>query len=277
MATRSSPAKNNAAHDPALPQKKRARRRLVGAAALALAAAIILPLVLDSEPRHVRDDVQVSIPSRDTPLSDRAENGGNAAGAITPYGNNPGQGAIPESKLDRERAPLAIPEVAANEADAGTAEREASPGGAAPKADAGSGALPAAKPDARSEAKAEPKAPAKSDAKGDAKGDTKSDAKSEPKPAARAEAPAETRAEARPAPENKPLLLQAGAFSSEKAAGEQLERVRKLGVKTYTEKIKTSQGERIRVRIGPFVTREAADRARAKLKAAGIESALVAP
>ena len=59
MASRSSSAKAGGALDPALPQKKRARRRLVGALAVCVAAAIVLPLVLDSEPRQVRPDVQV--------------------------------------------------------------------------------------------------------------------------------------------------------------------------------------------------------------------------
>ncbi|MCB1916084.1 MAG: SPOR domain-containing protein [Rhodocyclaceae bacterium] len=42
--------------------KKRARRRLVGAAALALAAVIVLPMVMDSEPRPLEQDIQVRIP-----------------------------------------------------------------------------------------------------------------------------------------------------------------------------------------------------------------------
>jgi len=45
--------------------KKRARRRLVGAAALALLAAIVLPMVMDHEPRQPAQDVQVRIPSQD--------------------------------------------------------------------------------------------------------------------------------------------------------------------------------------------------------------------
>jgi len=45
--------------------KKRARRRLVGAAALALLAAIVLPMMMDQEPRSVSQDIQVSIPDRD--------------------------------------------------------------------------------------------------------------------------------------------------------------------------------------------------------------------
>lgn len=45
--------------------KKRARRRLVGAAALALLAAIVLPMAMEQEPPGPSQDIQVSIPDRD--------------------------------------------------------------------------------------------------------------------------------------------------------------------------------------------------------------------
>ncbi|THF62488.1 SPOR domain-containing protein [Pseudothauera rhizosphaerae] len=49
--------------------KKRSRRRLVGAAALALLAAILLPMVMDQEPRSPSQDIQITIPDRDAELS----------------------------------------------------------------------------------------------------------------------------------------------------------------------------------------------------------------
>jgi DedD protein len=55
----------DATPDGQLELKKRARRRLVGAAALALLAAILLPMVMDHEPRQPAQDVQVRIPSQD--------------------------------------------------------------------------------------------------------------------------------------------------------------------------------------------------------------------
>ena len=45
--------------------KRRARRRLVGAIALVLLVVIVLPVVLDQEPRPVRHDLTVQIPSQD--------------------------------------------------------------------------------------------------------------------------------------------------------------------------------------------------------------------
>jgi DedD protein len=51
--------------DEELQLKKRARRRLVGAIVLVTAVAVILPMVLDSEPRPVTQNVDIQIPSPD--------------------------------------------------------------------------------------------------------------------------------------------------------------------------------------------------------------------
>jgi DedD protein len=51
--------------DPVLPEKKRARRRLVGAVALVLAMIVGLPMVLDSEPKPLSDDLTIEIPAKD--------------------------------------------------------------------------------------------------------------------------------------------------------------------------------------------------------------------
>ncbi|HEY5366322.1 MAG TPA: hypothetical protein VIL19_07585, partial [Casimicrobiaceae bacterium] len=45
--------------------KKKARRRLVGAVVLALAAAVFVPMVLESDERPLGDDVSVRIPAVD--------------------------------------------------------------------------------------------------------------------------------------------------------------------------------------------------------------------
>jgi DedD protein len=52
--------------DEELQLKKRARRRLVGAIVLVSAVAVILPMVLDSEPRPVTQNVDIQIPSPDS-------------------------------------------------------------------------------------------------------------------------------------------------------------------------------------------------------------------
>src|SRR6476659_8323418 len=45
--------------------RRRARRRLVGAIVLALAAAVIVPMLLESDPRPLGEDVAVKIPPVD--------------------------------------------------------------------------------------------------------------------------------------------------------------------------------------------------------------------
>src|SRR6185369_16548242 len=45
--------------------RKRARRRLVGAIVLALGAAVIVPLFLESDPKPLGPDVQIQIPAID--------------------------------------------------------------------------------------------------------------------------------------------------------------------------------------------------------------------
>lgn len=45
--------------------KSRARRRLIGAIALALAVVVILPMVLDSEPKITGQDIELRIPAPD--------------------------------------------------------------------------------------------------------------------------------------------------------------------------------------------------------------------
>ena len=46
----------------------RARRRLAGAIALVLAAVIVLPMVLDSQPVPVADNIPIKVPERNTPF-----------------------------------------------------------------------------------------------------------------------------------------------------------------------------------------------------------------
>ena len=79
MATRS------AAPDLAVDElKRRARRRLVGAIVLALAAAVILPFLLESDPKPLGDEVSIRIPPIDNgkfvnPLApDKARESGGA-------------------------------------------------------------------------------------------------------------------------------------------------------------------------------------------------------
>lgn len=73
------------------------------------------------------------------------------------------------------------------------------------------------------------------------------------------------------------FAVQAAATSSEAAARELSERLKKAGMPPYTEGVQTAEGMRYRVRVGPYATREEADRVRTRLKSLGISANVVTP
>lgn len=267
------PEADEEAVDPALPQKRRARHRLIGAAALSLVAAVVIPLVFEPEPARSPHDVSITIPSRDTTLPGK----GGASVVEVPRPPEPTVTARAEPSVDTRADTRAEP-VTESKADSK----------ADPKTGATAQPRTEAKADARPAAKAEPKAESKSAAKGESKSDAKADAKSDAKAKETRAAenrkgqPDEIEKLVESSRNRKPqtagkYVLQVGAFSSEASAAGAVEKARAAGVKVYTEKVSTERGERIRVRVGPFATREAADEARASLKAAGVTAATIAP
>ena len=99
-------------------------------------------------------------------------------------------------------------------------------------------------------------------------------AKSTAKPAAPSapvSAPASTPVENRPAAEAAGrFVVQVGAFADAASVRDSRAKVEKLGLKTYTQVVDTDAGKRTRVRLGPFVSRDEADKAAAKVKASGL-------
>ena len=65
------PRGNAARIEPADIVRVRARRRLIGAAALLLTAAIVVPMLLDPEPKPASDNIAIDIPSEKTPFTPR--------------------------------------------------------------------------------------------------------------------------------------------------------------------------------------------------------------
>jgi DedD protein len=150
----------------------------------------------------------------------------------------------------------------------------AAPGGpAADRADA-----PAKAPDAAAAAGAEPTtAPAVPEKKADerpAKSTTAASTSTEP-----AKAVADAAAsKSKPAPARVDrFYVQAAALGTEAGAREMSERLRKAGFAPFTEKTDTKDGVRYRVRLGPYATRDEAERARARLRAMNINANVVLP
>lgn len=85
-----------------------------------------------------------------------------------------------------------------------------------------------------------------------------------------------------PAVDSKPAIetpgrfvVQVGAFADAGMAREARAKVDKLGLRTYTQAVDTDNGKRVRVRLGPFASRDEAERAAAKVKAAGLPAAVL--
>ena len=87
-------------------------------------------------------------------------------------------------------------------------------------------------------------------------------------PAATAAAPAAAAAAER-------LVVQVGAFSEEAGARTVRQKLEAAGLKTYTHVAETSEGRRIRVRLGPYNSRAEADKAAARVKALGLPAAVL--
>jgi DedD protein len=175
---------------------------------------------------------------------------------------------IPSEK-SRFSPRLTLPPVPAPENVPLAPPPDAAPAASAPAADAT--ALEAAKKETAEAAKKEPTDSAKKDALRPAP-----TAKTEEQ---RARAALEGKAaEIVPAPaKGGKFAVQVAATSSEAAARELSERLKKAGLPPYTEGVQTAEGMRYRVRVGPYATREEADRVRARLKSLGISANIVTP
>jgi DedD protein len=73
------------------------------------------------------------------------------------------------------------------------------------------------------------------------------------------------------------FVVQVGAFADAAVAREARANVEKLGLRTYTQVVETDNGKRIRVRLGPFSSRDDAEKAAATVKAAGLPAAVLTP
>lgn len=195
--------------DEELQLKKRARRRLVGAIVLVTAVAVVLPMILDSEPKPATQSINIQIPSPE-------------AGVLS---------AKPE--------PLKPAEKTATEPVPPQTETKAEP---------------ESKPEPKPEPKAEPKAEIKEVPKPEA-------APAPAKPVAKAESPAKTKA-----PAAGGFVIQVAALSDADKARELQAKIAGGGLKAYTEVVQTSKGPVTRVRVGPYASREAAEKARPQLQ-----------
>lgn len=233
--------------------KKRARRRLVGAVVFASIVAVVLPMIMDHQPSHTVQDVEIRIPGQDEkPFAPKF--------AVTPV-----------EKAAPEPAKVTAPSAEAPREPAGVAGDKS-----APKA----GEKPAAKP----AEKAPEKAAEKPVEKAAEKPVEKPAEKAVDKPAAKPADSDSRRAAAilagqgtgteAPAAKASEYVILIGAFASEENVRSIRAKLQEKGVRTYTEPLDTPGGKRTRVRAGPFPSREAAEKGLEKMKQVGVSGVI---
>jgi DedD protein len=251
--------------DPTLPEKQRARRRLVGALALVAAAVIILPMVLDSHPKPVTDDISIEIPTRPAaPLPKTSHGAATDAGAVgssadtadTQAGVAPdGPVAASDTAIAAVSKPESKPDLksASKPVETQAQVKGAAPVPATPKAVAPATLKPEAKPIAPPPATA-----------------TTAQAAKPP-----VEAPATPDAMSKPntpaSPAGSRFVVQIGTFDDDAAAQNWVTKLKAAGVPAYIEHRKQADGSmRTLLRAGPFVDRAAASAALGKVRQAGL-------
>ena len=215
-----------------------ARRRLIGATVLLGIGVVGFPLLFETQPRPIAIDIPIEIPRKD----------GAPALVLPPAVTAPA--AAPAAKVASVPA-----EIVERSADEGR-ELAAS--------------APALKPSAKSTPK-----PASAASLVPAK-----PLPAAPKPAddggrARALLDGETSASSAPSAPSARLVVQVGAFADAAKLAEVRHKLEKLGLKTYTQVVEVEGSKRTRVRVGPFDNRAEADKAAARIRAAGLPAAIL--
>jgi DedD protein len=260
--------------------RRRARRRLVGAVVIALAGAIVLPLLLETDPKPLGEDVAVKIPAVDdsrfvSRLSGKSADPAGSATATAPAATPPKAVATPEP------APAAVPPAIAAAAPPTAAAPVAAPAVPPPKktvAEAEQRLLtPAVKAPVATQPVAKPVVPVPDPVSMPA-----ASAPEARTAASTPESPPAGVTAAAPPPASKPVgpgtvaapakegfVVQLAAYADDKGANAFAARLKKAGHPAYVEPVETSRGTLWRVRVGGFATRADADVARTRLKDEG--------
>jgi DedD protein len=245
-------------NDAQLHLKKRARRRLVGAIFFVSVVAVVLPMVMDHEPRQTVQDVEIRIPGQDEkPFAPK-------------FATSPVEKA-PEKSVEKPAVAPAAPEAKPAEPEVKPTARVLEVVKEGKTVD-----KPAEKPAAKPE-KAPEKVAEKAAEKAPAKPAEKPAEKTKADDAKRAAALlAGQSAEPKPAAKGGEYLILIGAFSNEANVKNLKAKLGEQGIKTFSEPLDTPQGKKTRVRAGPFASRDAADKALEKMQRIGVAGVVAA-
>jgi DedD protein len=217
----------------------RARRRLIGAVVLLGVGVIAFPILFETQPRPIPVDIPIVIPPRDgaPPLVLPAPRPTAAAPASATTLVAPASAAVAAATPSPNKAAEAPAPEPVKAAATPSVKPEPTPSKPAPET-----AEPAA-------TVSKPPTPA-------------------PKVAAEPAKPAVAEPD-KPAAASR-FVVQIGAFTEANAVREARAKAGKAGLATFTQVVQTSSGARTRVRIGPFTSREEADKAAAQARSAGV-------
>lgn len=295
--------------------RQRAKYRLIGAVVLVLAGVVGFPMLFDSQPRPVAVDIPIEIPDKTkvrplgAPLVSSVPSAPAVAAKVDDSASLSGKEEIVATSKPANKAVDKKPATASNNA------QDASKAIAAGAAVAAAGAVAAGAlkntdkvaDDAAKAAVAGDKAAADKVAADKMAADKARKLAEEDKakkikaqiaekvaadrvaeanrakalldggasPSKPAAAVAATAAATAPAAGETRYIVQFGAFSDADKALEARRKVEKAGLKTYSQIAKTPDGERIRVRVGPFTNKDEADKAAAKIKALDLPAAIL--
>lgn len=242
--------------------RTRARRRLIGAGVLLLAGVIGFPMLFETQPRPLPVDTPIEVRPRDLAAAPAP------VPAPTP---RPAAAPVPDAVSE---APTTATSDAPAALRSGDPANVADARGAVPApAIAASAVAPAGTRPAVAAADRPAPAPAATQPPAAPSVATAPDV-----PAPRVDDGARARAlleGGTTAPAAARFVVQVGAYSDPDALRQARQRVERLGLQTYTQVVDTAAGPRTRVRIGPYASREQADAAAAKVKAAGLPAAIL--
>ena len=271
-----SPAATPVEPDAVAAARTRARRRLIGASVLLGVGVIGFPLLFETQPRPVPINIPIEIPRKD----------GAAPLVLTPAASLLAASAAPLDAAQTaapSAAPSAAPTAALNRAAtppdrAGSeiVERAADLGRELPVAAAA--APPTATPTLQTPTP-KPALPAKLPAPVLSKAASPAALPAPPpKPAddgARARALLDGQSGVAASAPASRVVVQVGAYADATKLAEARQKLEALGLKTYTQVVDADGAKRTRVRVGPFANRAEADKAAARIKAAGLPVAIL--
>jgi DedD protein len=229
--------------------RRRALHRLIGAAVLVVAGVIGFPMLFDNQPRPIAVDIPIEIPDKTKSRPIVLPAAPSVAEAAPPIAVAPTPAATPAAATAPKEPPV----------EAKPVEKSVEKATVPPIKKSSEPAKPVAPPAVAATPKPAPQPSSASDA---AKAQALLEGK--PMPPDASGAPTEGR-----------FVVQVGAFADAAKAKEARTKLERAGLKTYTQVVETKDGQRTRVRVGPFGDKAQAESSASKIKALDLPASIL--